>query len=203
MRTVDTVIKEYGDLLDLAERRVVPRILPAMGDPTDDENMNKAASWGSVFEYFTELAEYDLQRAKSTWRAIAWEYGHGVVYVGWDEQRQMQKKTLTADQVMQLIAMDAVNQGANPQAALNGAAQLVTDKELKSPLVEALQNGYAGVRHWDHYDAEALPYFSAARRILMLGWLQSRSEIPRLRKHLKKTAPKVARFLKSNWKNFS
>jgi hypothetical protein len=148
VRLVDTVIKEYGDLLDLAERRVVPRILPAMGDPTDDVNMAKAASWGSVFEYYNELAEYELQRAKSQWRGIAWEYGHGVVYVGWDEQRQMQKKTLSAEQVMQLIAMEAV-QGMEESgmqvseqvadAALAGATEVVMDKTLKPSLVDALQ----------------------------------------------------------------
>jgi hypothetical protein len=145
VRLVDTVIKEYGDLLDLAERRVVPRILPAMGDPTDNQNMQKAESWGSVFEYYNELAEYDLQRAKAQWRGIGWEYGHGVVYVGWDEQRQMQRKTLTAEQVMQLIAMEAVQavqeSGQQPDvdAAMQGAAMTVADKDMRQPLVEALQ----------------------------------------------------------------
>lgn len=148
IRLVDTVIKEYGDLLDLAERRVVPRILPALGDPTDDVNMAKAASWGSVFEYYNELAEYELQRAKSQWRGVAWEYGHGIVYVGWDEQRQMLKKTLTAEQVMQLIAMETVQaQEASGlqvsqqvvDAAYAGAAQTVMDKELKPFLVDELQ----------------------------------------------------------------
>ncbi len=145
VRLVDTVIKEYGDLLDLAERRVVPRILPAMGDPTDTENMAKAASWGSVFEYYNELGEYDLQRAKSQWRGIGWEYGHGIVYIGWDEQRQMLKRTLSAEQVMQLIAMEAVQgaqangQQVDEETVMSGASMLVTDKALKEPLIAALQ----------------------------------------------------------------
>ncbi|MGZ3711169.1 MAG: phosphotransferase enzyme family protein, partial [Bdellovibrionota bacterium] len=70
-------------------------------------------------------------------------------------------------------------------------------------LVDALQNGYASAGTWDQHDQEALPYFYTARRILMLGWLQSRSEIPRLKKHLKKSAPTVAQFLKTKWKKFS
>lgn len=142
VRLVDTVIKEYGDLLDLAERRVVPRILPALGDPTNETNMAMAASWGSVFEYYNELAEYELQRAKAQWRGIAWEYGHGIVYVGWDEQRQMMKRTLDAEQVMQLIAMEAVQGSDDPgaeDAAMAGAAMLVMDRDMKAPLIAALQ----------------------------------------------------------------
>lgn len=142
VRLVDTVIKEYGDLLDLAERRVVPRILPALGDPTDAPNMEKAAAWGSVFEYYNELAEYDLQRAKSQMRGIAWEYGHGIAYVGWDEQRQMMKKTLDAKTVMQLIAMDVLGDQqptvSEADDALQGAQQVVADPDLKPALIGAL-----------------------------------------------------------------
>lgn len=145
VRLVDTVIKEYGDLLDLAERRTVAKILPALGDPTDNENMDKAAAWGSVFEYYNELAEYELQRAKAQWRGTSWEYGHGVVYVGWDEQRQMLKKTLSLEQVMELIAMEAVQasgqdmNGATASNAMDAAAMMVMDKDFNAPLIAALQ----------------------------------------------------------------
>ncbi|CAN5432166.1 hypothetical protein BH10BDE1_BH10BDE1_05170 [soil metagenome] len=45
-----------------------------------------------------------------------------------------------------------------------------------------------------------LTHLTAARRIAMLGWLNSRSDNPRLRKHLKSSAKDVATFLKKTYK---
>jgi Ser/Thr protein kinase RdoA (MazF antagonist) len=70
-------------------------------------------------------------------------------------------------------------------------------------LLAAIQNGYASTAHWDQHDMDALPYFFHARGIVMLGWLQSRSENPALKRDLKKIAKKVVAQLKGKGRNFS
>lgn len=52
--------------------------------------------------------------------------------------------------------------------------------EMKAALID----GYRSGRPWDSNDANALEHLIGARRLMMLGWLNSRSDNPRLRKHL-------------------
>jgi Ser/Thr protein kinase RdoA (MazF antagonist) len=68
--------------------------------------------------------------------------------------------------------------------------------------VSAIQEGYASVGKWSDQDAEALPYFLAARRVLMLGWLASRAENPKLQKHLITNAKNVSTYLRTDWRKF-
>lgn len=51
---------------------------------------------------------------------------------------------------------------------------------------KALFDGYKTKKDWDYHDEEIFPYLVMARKLLMLAWLNSRSDNPRLRKHLKK-----------------
>ncbi len=52
--------------------------------------------------------------------------------------------------------------------------------EFKQALIE----GYTTKRSWDRYDEEIFPHLLTARRLAMLGWLNSRSDNPRLKEHL-------------------
>lgn len=63
----------------------------------------------------------------------------------------------------------------------------------------ALIAGYASQARWDEHDERILGHLVAARRITMLGWLSSRSENPRLKAYLKKSARSVAAFLEKNY----
>lgn len=58
-------------------------------------------------------------------------------------------------------------------------------KKKKANLKEAFFNGYRQVRHWDKNDESMLQSFITARRLLMLGWLNSRSDNPELKKYFK------------------
>jgi len=49
---------------------------------------------------------------------------------------------------------------------------------------QALIEGYKTKMPWDAHDDEIFDYMIAARRLLMLGWLNSRSDNPSLKKHL-------------------
>lgn len=53
------------------------------------------------------------------------------------------------------------------------------------PYRAALIEGYASLAHWDVHDDDILDDMITARRLLMLGWLNSRSDHPQLRKRLK------------------
>lgn len=48
----------------------------------------------------------------------------------------------------------------------------------------ALLDGYRSKRKWDQYDDEIFSYLVTARKLLMLGWLNSRSDNPKLKKYL-------------------
>ena len=53
-------------------------------------------------------------------------------------------------------------------------------------LKKALIDGYKTGQKWDQADDEILEYLKSARKLTMLGWLNSRSDNPRLKKYMKK-----------------
>lgn len=53
--------------------------------------------------------------------------------------------------------------------------------------------GYKTVSPWDHHDDAVLDDLILARKLMMLGWLNSRADNPRLAKHYKKTLPQVVK----------
>jgi Ser/Thr protein kinase RdoA (MazF antagonist) len=59
----------------------------------------------------------------------------------------------------------------------------------------ALLEGYARETDWDRNDEEILSQLMIARRIVMLGWLNSRSDNPRLRAHFKSRVTDVVEYL--------
>lgn len=63
-------------------------------------------------------------------------------------------------------------------------------------LVEGLQQGYASVRPWDKHDRAILPVLFSARKLAGLGWLNSRSDNPALKKHLKGAAKNLLKHIR-------
>ncbi len=63
---------------------------------------------------------------------------------------------------------------------------------------KALIDGYKKKRHWDQHDEAIFPYLITARKLLMLGWLNSRSDNPRLKKYLKGAVKSALAHLKNN-----
>lgn len=60
-----------------------------------------------------------------------------------------------------------------------------------------LIEGYAGAASWDEHDQKILDKLFLARKLLMLGWMRSRSEIPRFRTMLPKSAKRIAERIKA------
>jgi Ser/Thr protein kinase RdoA (MazF antagonist) len=65
-------------------------------------------------------------------------------------------------------------------------------------LKTALIDGYAREWKWDDDDEEILASLMTARRLAMLGWLNSRSDNPKLRAHLKTATADVVKYLRKN-----
>jgi Ser/Thr protein kinase RdoA (MazF antagonist) len=62
---------------------------------------------------------------------------------------------------------------------------------------DLLISGYrAGGQMWDHHDDQILDDLVLARKIMMLGWLNSRIDNPRLAKHLKRSLPALVKELR-------
>ncbi len=61
---------------------------------------------------------------------------------------------------------------------------------------DALFSGYSSKRKWDKADAAIYPHLTTARKLLMLGWLNSRSDNPRLRKHMPAALERALKYLK-------
>lgn len=70
-------------------------------------------------------------------------------------------------------------------------------KHLIPAYKKALIDGYKSKRKWDQNDDKIFPYLVTARKLLMLGWLNSRSDNPKLKKHLKGAIRNVLTHLKN------
>jgi Ser/Thr protein kinase RdoA (MazF antagonist) len=62
---------------------------------------------------------------------------------------------------------------------------------------EALLEGYSRECGWDKYDDEILSHMTIARGLALLGWFNSRSDNPGLRKHFKAVAARVVKDLQA------
>jgi hypothetical protein len=112
IRLVDQIIKEFGDLCAIASRRAQPHILPSDLEADDDDRMNKAELWGGVLEHYREQEEYRMNCATAELCGIGNEYGHGLMFCGWKEERRLVKKTLDADVVDNMLATTYINPDA-------------------------------------------------------------------------------------------
>ena len=104
VRLTDVVVNDWRDLLTVAEARTPVSIVPSDLDMDNDDRMTKAAGWGTIYDYYSEQAELELHRARSGWKDIAWEYGHSIMFIGWRQEKQLQKRTLDAETVINLLA---------------------------------------------------------------------------------------------------
>lgn len=64
-------------------------------------------------------------------------------------------------------------------------------------LREALISGYKALAPWDKHDDEILSDLLLTRRLVMIGWLNSRADNPRLKKYLKGSVRRTLKHLRS------
>jgi len=70
-------------------------------------------------------------------------------------------------------------------------------KHLLQTYKNALINGYKSKRNWDPEDEKIFEELVKARKLLMLGWLNSRSDNPKLKSYLKKSIKNVLGYLRT------
>lgn len=143
IRLVDQIIQEKIDLCVMASKRAQPHILPADLEMDDDDAVGKSELWGGVLEHYRELEEEQMAMATSELCGIGNEYGHGVMFVGWKEERRLVKKILSADDVNTLLGMtfgmedgpemraqqlEMFDPDVQPQEALRAAKRMKPDE---------------------------------------------------------------------------
>lgn len=104
---VDEIINERRTFKRLASLRKQERIGPRELAP-EDEPQQKAVLWGQANSYYQDLSQDGQLNAVAQWADIAEEYGHGVVYVGWKSESEVVKRTISADDILQLVATTAL-----------------------------------------------------------------------------------------------
>jgi Ser/Thr protein kinase RdoA (MazF antagonist) len=80
------------------------------------------------------------------------------------------------------------------------SAEHILGKRQKRELASfkaGLIEGYSDESVWDDHDEEILSHLMTARGLVLLGWLNSRSDNPDLRKHFKTVAGRVVRHLQT------
>lgn len=88
---------------DMVDVRMGPRDMM-----TDDDLVQKGALWTMAANYYLEDAKRELRRQNSRWVDIAETFGHSLLHVGWRESKQLDKKSITQDQLMVLVSEAAV-----------------------------------------------------------------------------------------------
>ncbi len=64
---------------------------------------------------------------------------------------------------------------------------------------KALLEGYQTKRKWDRYDEAIFSHLAHARKLFMLGWINSRSDNPKYKKYLKCAVEKTLADLKKSY----
>lgn len=118
VKLVDEIINEFNDLLMVAARDAQTSIMPTGLDMTDEARVAMAQAFGEVREFMRENGRRDCDTALAQWADCAWEYGHGVMFTGWDEKLQVDQRTMTADQVRAVMVRAALEQAVMLRAEL-------------------------------------------------------------------------------------
>jgi len=124
---IDELINERTDQLivayDLARFRVGPRDLTA-----DNDAQNKAVLWAGVAEYYQDETREECRTAALQWADWAEEFGHSLLYVGWEEEQALERKTLTERDLLQMQVQAAMTAATNEAVmAMQAAGQPVED----------------------------------------------------------------------------
>jgi hypothetical protein len=192
VRLTDEIINEFGDLLIIAEGRAQKSIMPSMLDVTAEERMTRAEGWGAVSEYYKELAEYERGNAIAQWADIAWEYGHSVMFVGWKEEKHVEPRTISVDDLVQLVTV-AVVTGAEAQARALAQEQgrPVPEDPQQSMLSQAEQRNLITTALQQLEDMIHDPAMRESLMAALMGYDKEmpRSEAMRVARTLKKGEP--------------
>jgi len=124
---VEEIIAERVTFKRVAHRRGQMRIGPRNLSP-DDDPQQKAALWGQTAEYYQDLSRDSMRAAAAQAADIAEEYGAGILFITWCSSAAVVRKTIAADDLLQLAAQAAIQQ-ATEAAATAGQAELTPEQQ--------------------------------------------------------------------------
>jgi hypothetical protein len=128
-KLVDHIINQHVDLLLTAGDEARRSILPAGRDALNEERMQRAEDWGTARDDVLETVEADMDDAVTQWVDWAWEYGFGVIFLGFKFQKQLDKREIVAEDVRQML-MSAVMEEAEAQRMAADQARGITHAEI-------------------------------------------------------------------------
>lgn len=110
VKVVDEVINEHVDMLMVAGNEARRSILPAGRDATNEERMQAAEDWGAIRDDCVEEVEEDLDDALTQCVDWAFEQGHSVMFMGYQEKKQLMPREITAEEVRQMLVSAALEE---------------------------------------------------------------------------------------------
>ena len=144
---IEEIINERVTIQRLANSRKQQRVGPRNMSP-DEDPQTKAVLWSQTSEYYDDVYRETVWDAIAQWVDIAEEYGHGIVYVGWDSQEQVVERSITAEELFQMVAATIVQKaesaakqkfldaGGDPD---NTPEQFLSQEEMAALVQEAGQ----------------------------------------------------------------
>lgn len=142
---IEEIINERVTIQRLANARKQQRVGPRNLSP-DEDPQKRAVLWSQTSEYYDDVYRETVWDAVAQWVDIAEEYGHGIVYVGWDTLEQVVERTMTAEELFQMVAgtilqiaeakakQKFIDQGGDPE---NAPESFLTPEEQQALLQEA------------------------------------------------------------------
>lgn len=135
VRKIDEIAKERVGFMKAAYDRTDSRISPRDMMPNEDL-MQKSAIWTMVSNFYLESSKRELRRENARWCDIAETYGHSLLYVDWQETKQLDKRSITQDQMLVLVSEAAVQ----VVRALRGKAYVDAGTEVPADLVSPAED---------------------------------------------------------------
>ncbi len=137
---VDEIINEYCDLLVVAARRANVAIMPALADATNEERTRAAEAWAGVAMHYREQFETARDNTVCQFADHAWEYGYALAFTGWQQERQVMERTMTAQDAQGLVtsAMLQMAQQQNGGQPLDDRATAQATQYAEAAFAEIL-----------------------------------------------------------------
>jgi hypothetical protein len=130
----DELVEEHRVLRESAWHRGQVRLGPREtegGDGTQDEE--KASSWQTAMDYWMDVGSSSMEYQFGLYSTCVEEYGYGMIYAGARLQVRMAKRTVTLDDVLQLLVQERLREVAGFGEEGEGA--------LTDEVVAAVQEG--------------------------------------------------------------
>lgn len=135
VRLAEETVVENVKIMKAAFKIADLTVATRRGNPDEARN-DKADVWADVADYYMDAMGPERHHELELLANIREEFGHGVLYVGWKEERRMERKTMTAAALMDHAMQAAVQQAEEAAAA---GQEPPTPEQLAEMVGQSLQ----------------------------------------------------------------